>query len=231
MRGDGGFTLVESLVVLLLTALLIQGGWSVVATLVRSGERVAEISEGMETIRTVAWILEEEVSGGLPNRDWWPGGADTLALRAYRGLALVQGREADGQVTVCYRGIRNPNPEKDSVLFLAGDAGWTAHALLARVRRDPGCLDGAAGWEEVWRLDPEPREPVLGRVFERGSYHLTAGALRYRRGAGGRQPLTPVRVAEGTLEQAPADGGLRWGVLLSWSGENGDSIPWSGRIR
>jgi len=231
MRGDDGFTLAESLVVLLLTALLIQGGWSVVATLVRSGERVAEISEGMETIRTVAWILEEELSGGLPNRDWWPGGADTLALRAYRGLALVQGREAVGQVTVCYRGIRNPNPEKDSVLFLSGDAGWTAHALLARARGDPGCLEEAGGWEEVWRVDPEPLEPVLGRVFERGSYHLADGAFRYRRGAGGRQPLTPVRIADGTLEEVPGQGGLRWGLLLSWSGMKGDSIPWSGRIR
>jgi type II secretory pathway component PulJ len=231
MRGEGGFTLVESLVVLLLTALLIQGGWAVVATLVRSGERVAEISEGMETIRTVAWILEEEVSGGSPNRDWWPGGADTLGLRAYRGLALVQGREADGQVSVCYRGIRNPNPEKDSVLFLSGDAGWTAHALLSRARRDPGCLEGTGGWEEVWHVEPEPRGPVLGRVFERGSYHFSAGAFRYRRGAGGRQPLTPVRIAEGFLEEVGADGGLRWGVLLSWSGTNGDSIPWSGRIR
>jgi type II secretory pathway component PulJ len=231
MRRDGGFTLMESLVVLLLTALLIRGGWAVVATLVWSAERVAEISEGMETIRTVAWILEEEVSGALPNRDWWPGRADTLALRAYRGLALVQGREIDGQVTVCFRGIRNPNPEKDSVLFLSGDAGWTAHALLSRLRRDSGCLDGVGGWEEVWRLDPEPRRPVLGRVFERGSYHFADGAFRYRRGAGGRQPLTPVRIAEGTLEEAPPDGGLRWGVLLSWSGTSGDSIPWSGRIR
>jgi hypothetical protein len=27
-------------------------------------------------------------------------------------------------------------------------------------------------------------------LFEAGSYHLSEGALRYRRGRGGRQPLT-----------------------------------------
>lgn len=231
MKRDDGFTVLESLVALLLTALLIQGGWAVVATLRRSGERVAEISEGLETVRTVAWILAEEVSGGSPQRDWWSGGGDTLALRAYRGLAVVRGRDAEGRVTVCYRGIRNPNPEKDSILFLAGDGGWTPHALLSRVRRDPGCMGEGEGWEEVWSIDPEAGGPVLGRVYERGSYHLSGQALRYRRGAGGRQPLTPLRVAEGVLEEDPSEGGLRWRVLLSWSGSSSDSLPWSGWIR
>jgi type II secretory pathway component PulJ len=232
MKGGGGFTLLESLVVVLLSALLVQGGWAVFATLWRGGERVGEISEGLETVRTVAWLLEEEVSGGLPGRDWWPGGGDTLPLRAYRGLALVDGRDAAGQVLVCYRGIRNPNPEKDSVLFLGGDGSWRPHALLSRVRGDAGCMGGGEGWREVWRVEPEPGETVLGRVFERGSYHLTGGAFRYRRGAGGRQPLTPLRVAEGSLDgDGASGGGLLWALRLSWSGPGGDTLLWSGRIR
>ena len=32
---------------------------------------------------------------------------------------------------------------------------------------------------------------VVARLFERGSYHLSDATLRYRRGASGRQPLTP----------------------------------------
>ena len=35
-----------------------------------------------------------------------------------------------------------------------------------------------------------PAEPILLRFFETGSYHLGDDALRYRRGSGGRQPLT-----------------------------------------
>jgi hypothetical protein len=36
-----------------------------------------------------------------------------------------------------------------------------------------------------------PPQTVLVRLFERGSYHLSGSALRYRRGGSGRQPLTP----------------------------------------
>ncbi|HIF20809.1 MAG TPA: hypothetical protein EYQ27_02630 [Gemmatimonadetes bacterium] len=43
-----------------------------------------------------------------------------------------------------------------------------------------------------WRLSVTPDEPVvLARLFERGSYHISGKALRYRRGGAGRQPLTP----------------------------------------
>ncbi len=42
----------------------------------------------------------------------------------------------------------------------------------------------------MWELDPPVPGAVIGRLFERGSYHLAAGAFRYRPGRGGRQPLT-----------------------------------------
>jgi hypothetical protein len=39
---------------------------------------------------------------------------------------------------------------------------------------------------------------VLVRFFERGSYHLADDAFRYRRGGGGRQPLTVERIGPGS---------------------------------
>jgi hypothetical protein len=227
-----GFTLVEALVVILLSALLVQGGWTVMATLREAGGRMAENAEGLETVRTAAWLLEEEFGGSLPFRDWWAGEGDSVSLRAYRGLALVTGTEVSGGTKVCFRGIRSPNPEKDSILFLREGGTWTGHALLARDRGPPGCLGGGEGWEEVWEVAPEPEGALLGRVFERGSYHLAQGALRYRRGGGGRQPLTPTRIAGGSLKggEDPA-GGLRWKLLLSNPRGGADTLPWSGWIR
>jgi len=52
---------------------------------------------------------------------------------------------------------------------------------------------------ETWRLDV-PIQPgmLVARLYERGSYHLSGSALRYRRGASGRQPLTPELWADST---------------------------------
>jgi hypothetical protein len=232
MKGRRGIGLVESLVVLLLSLLVIQVGWSAFGVLRRAAGGAADLSEGLETVRTVAWILEEELSGGLPGRDWWAGGGDTLALRAYRGLGVVRGVGPGGEARVCYGGLRVPNPEKDSVLLLSPGGAWMPHALLARDRGAPGCLGTGEWWEETWTLDPEPTGALLARVFERGSYHLTQGALRYRRGAGGRQPLTPLRIGEGRLqEEALPDFGLRWAVRLSRPGGGLDTLTWSGWAR
>jgi len=227
-----GFTLLEALVVILLTAMVVQGGWAVFATFRRAGGKAGDEAEGLETARTVAWILGEELSGSVPQRDWWTGGGDSVSLRAYRGLVFVEGSAPGGEIRVCYRGIRSPNPAKDSVLFLGERGIWSAYALRSRARGDPGCMGAGKGWEELWTVEPEWSGEVLGRLFERGSYHLTGGALRYRRGGGGRQPLTPLRIAEGTLEPGGGtEGGLRWVLHLSLPGGGADALPWSGWVR
>jgi len=232
MREPQGFTLVEAVVAIALTALVIQGGWSVLATLRRSGEKASASAERLETVRTVAWILEQELAGGRPGGDWWPGDGDTLGLRAYRGLAVVRDSSGGGTLEVCFRGMRAPNPAKDSVLLLSGSGLWTPHALVSRVRGEAGCFGGTDGWVERWTMEPMARGSVFGRVFERGSYHLADMALRYRRGAGGRQPLTPLRIAAGEMTEGGWDGeGLQWSIRLSDAFGAGDTLPWRGRIR
>lgn len=114
------------------------------------------------------------------------------------------------------------------------DGSWTAHDLVERTRSTEGC-----SWDwsteshlETWVLSPPPARTVLTRVFERGSYHLVGGALRYRRGEGGRQPLTPERIMEGRLtgHDSPGDA-LVWNLVLSTPPGSEKGSRWRGSLR
>lgn len=223
----------EALLALLLLSVVVQGAWGVVARARTAAAYVAGQAEALETIRTLGWLLPEEVSGGRPGRDWWVGEGDSLPLRAFRGLAIVldPGGPED-RIRVCYRGVRSPNPGKDSILVLGKEGRWAPHGLSDRSRVESSCFGIEGGWEEEWALSPPTEGPVLGRLFERGSYHLTNRALRYKRGAGGRQPLTPERIDEGRfLGFAGGDGAYAWEVLLLERSGHSDSLPWRGRLR
>lgn len=232
IREERGISLLETLMVLLLLGLVAQGGWTVLARHRVAAANVGARAEGLETVRTIAWLLPEELSGGLPDEDWWANGTDSLELRAFRGVGLVKGGVGgDDWVRVCFRGVRSPNPEKDSVLLLGGDGRWKAHGLLRRVKTDEACSGLGGGWEEDWSLSPEPGDAILGRVFERGSYHLVNGALRYKRGEGGRQPLTPERVQSGKVVRPEgAVTTFSWEVTLTRAVAGTDSSLWRGRV-
>jgi hypothetical protein len=141
--------------------------------------------------RLAVTALSRDLRRGVAGRDWFDPVGDSLPLRAFRGWGLTcpGGDTHRGVTVVAYRGERTPNPAKDSVLVLTG-AGWVPADLVHRSRtRQPLCPDGLDSDTELWTLDP-PLSGVLMRVFEHGSYHVAGGALRYRRGRGGRQPLT-----------------------------------------
>jgi hypothetical protein len=157
----------------------------------------------------------------MEGRDWVMVGGDSLLLRAYRGHALLHSVAPEhGTVLACYRGSRSASPEKDSVLLLGLDGQWRAGDLLSRTPASSSCEDLVEGGRsERWTLAPMPVGVVLARVFETGSYHLVDGALRYRRGEGGRQPLTPETIENGRF-LGPEEGGspLAWEILLRPSG-------------
>lgn len=227
-----GFTLVEAIFALLLFGIVVQGGWAVFSNFRLAAERVAMAAQGLETVRTVGWVLSEELSGGRLGQDWWTDSDDSVSLRAYRGVAWVQEWVAEGQVRVCYRGIRNPNPEKDSILTLGEEGIWVPRALTDRARGVSGCAGGDEGWTESWQVEEGGRGWILARVFEVGSYHLSQGALRYRRPGGGRQPLTVENLIQGSLNPAGGPfGGMDWVVEVGVRGVRSDSFPWWGRIR
>ena len=98
------------------------------------------------------------------------------------------GREA-GKIVVAYHGERAANPVKDSVLILTAE-GWRRADLTGRASGPRSCGMDLGGDAEVWTIDPPVTGGLVVRIFERGSYHVSGGALRYRRGRGGRQPLT-----------------------------------------
>lgn len=143
----------------------------------------------MDAVRAVRVVLRDELGAGLTDLDWTVFPPDSIRLRAFRGTGwpcapLVRGLT----IPVRWDGIRAPDPSKDSLLVLDGDGAWRVVDLVGVT--DSGVCAG-------WTLEAAVPSPILMRLFESGSYHFGNGALRYRRGGGGRQPLT-----EGVLQGA-----------------------------
>jgi hypothetical protein len=229
--GKRGFSVPEILVAVLLVALVVPGVWSLFAYHRNGALRTAHEAEGLETVRTVGWLLAREVSGGRWGWEVREVGADSVVLRAFRGVATVLGNGGgEERLRVCYGGVRRPAPEKDSVLLMGPDGGWRAFDLEDRVSGGGSCTGVRRGEVEIWTLGRTPDLPdgsVLGRVFESGTYHLVEGAFRYRRGGGGRQPLTPERIHAGAFRRT-GGGHLSWRVLLSRPGDVADTLAWEG---
>lgn len=183
-----GYTLAEALVALVLLTVLLQVAWGVAAVHTRAAHRLFDRAEMVELARAAGWVLRNELRAGVEGEDWLPGD-DSVSLRAFRALGIVcPSLSSEDGLVVRVEGIREADPSKDSALVLWPDGRWRAHALLGR-SAGPAC--GGEETTERWRLDPPEAGGYLVRLYERGSYHVVDGALRYRRGLSGRQPLTP----------------------------------------
>jgi hypothetical protein len=190
----GGFTVVETLVALTL-------GWLVaylaLTTLARQRglqTRLTQRAEALAAARVTRVLLGEEARVGAPIRDGWSASGESLSLRAFRGIAVPCAPvSASEELAVRVRGVRRPDPQKDSVLVVDFTGSGPVRAILdRRAASDVDCGGPDAGTLERWRLSGTlPPGALVLRYFERGSYHLSAHALRYRRGQAGRQPLTP----------------------------------------
>jgi hypothetical protein len=226
-----GFTLPEALVTVLLLALLIQGVWSVFAHHRNAALSTTHRAEGLETIRTVSWILSRELSGSREGRDRRGMSPDSFSVRAFRGMGtVVPSGSPKGTLRVCYQGLRAPDPGKDSVLLLTAAGSWRAGNLETRRVVAATCPSLPGGRLEEWTLEGgsgKSQEGVVARIFESGSYHLADEAFRYRRGRGGRQPLTAPRIHAGSF-RAGAGGELRWRLHLTVPGRGADTLAWEG---
>lgn len=222
-RGSG---LTEGILALVLLTLLVQGALTLLSRQRRAAATLVVWEEGMEAVGIARWILGDELRAGVAGRDWSAPRADTLGLRAFRGTALVCPLTGEpGRILVHHRGVRNPDPEKDSVLLLDEAGRWWALDLEAREAASDRCPGAPAVGTEWWTLSglPENVGPVA-RLFERGSYHLADGALRYRRGRGGRQPLTPPLLDPASRLRAGEGGGVVVDLLVP----GGSGMPWGG---
>lgn len=179
-----GVTLPELILVAWLFALVLAatarfaGAQSRLVATTHDRTRVAEAS------RVPGTILAAELRA-LADRDFVALSPDSIRIRAVRGggpLCRVHGSAA----VVRYRGVRLPDPAKDSVLLVVGYNPEGVVFPVLDAATDTSC--GGALRLELGSTFDLPGGWAL--VFETGSYHVSGGALRYRRGGGGRQPMT-----------------------------------------
>ncbi len=167
------------------------GAQSRLAALQSDGTRAHEVS------RIMGLVLSSELRSAAP-ADVRAFAPDSIRVRAFRGGGPACAAGGDTLV-VAYAGVRLAEPAKDSLLLVRGDGTEEAVDVVAVGPPDPTC--GEPGTRiRVGRALQTPAGFAL--VFETGVYDVTGGALRYRRGAGGRQPLTESLLAGATLEQA-----------------------------
>lgn len=208
----------EAVVAATLLLLLIQAAWSVVAVQGGAAVRVVEGARVLEETRLVGHVLGLEVRPGLAGRDWSVAGGE-LRLRAFRGLGFACPGQSSAGWGVNVSGHRNPDSDKDSVLVVTAQGAWRTAALARRSRgRNLNCPTAVGFAPQTWRLEPAVPDAVAGLYFERGSYRLSDGAFRYRRGSRW-QPLTSAGLAMDSTELSAVDGGV--GVRLDWKNRGG----------
>lgn len=187
----GGASLIEALVALLLGLAIIQGALMGVAKARIEHGRLVERADLLSSVRVTAAILRAEVEGGIPGVDWAVHD-DSLSLRAFRGTGLVCRAESSAdRLTVAWAGYRRPDPTKDSVWIVDGRGVVSVVGLVGVEPGPDSCGDQPLERGITVRTSAAVTpEASIMRAFERGAYSVTGAALRYRRGAGGRQPLT-----------------------------------------
>jgi hypothetical protein len=202
------------------------------------GQRSTVVHDEILGARIGRTVLREELRRGVPGRDRWAD-SDSIVLRAFRGTGLVCATDTTrSAVTVAYSGSRLPDPRKDSVEWMAADGSVGVADLAASETLEAGCPPAFVGARTL-RMTLEgfwPAGVVAIRAFERGSYHLTGSALRYRTGLGGRQPVSP-EVWRDTASQlrigelatgytfTPASRSAPWSGFLDWSHRRPDTSP------
>jgi hypothetical protein len=233
-----GTSLVETLVAMALGIFILHMGMTTMARLRAFGQRATVVHDEMLGARIGRTVLREELRRGVPGRDRWAD-SDSIVLRAFRGAGLVCATDTTrSAVTVAYSGPRLPDPRKDSVEWMAADGSVGVADLAAIETLEVGCPPELSSARNLrMTLDGFwPAGVVAIRVFERGSYHLTGSALRYRTGLGGRQPISPevwrdtasqLRIGELAIGYtlSPASGSPPWTGFLDWSHRRPDASP------
>lgn len=199
----------ETLVALLLTTLLLGATVPLLGRWRGASERLNRAVEAMETERVVRDLLGlAAVSGGIPPLGPLSPPAPAPGTNELRVRNLVGTAVACGGGTWWYRGVRLPDPVRDSVAW-ADEWGRNGVGGLADVgpgtcAAPPGAPAGVPGRGLRLSVEGEglvdgrvtqpagyaaPATPVLVRIFESGRYRIT-DALRYGRTGSSVQPLT-----------------------------------------
>lgn len=188
LRPRPGLSLIELTVALWLASLITAIVVSLLLTESRIAGHTADRAEVLEATRTGAAVLHADLAALDPLSDVHLAEPESLTLRVFRGVGVVCGF-AGPDPLVRYRGVRQPDPQKDSVIVLTASPRPRAEILSFASPAVAGCAVSAGEELFLIRLATVPSASDLLAFYEVGSYHLER-ALRYRRGAGGRQPIT-----------------------------------------
>lgn len=182
-RRAGAVSLAELILALLFFGFVMVGAGEFLVRSTRLAGAQRDELRFMELARTARVILGGELRSLAP-ADIAAASPDSLRIRAFRGGGVVCGG-AGRELWLHFRGGRAPDAAKDSVVLIRSSG--TEEVLAVDGVSGAPCggdalslvLEGAPGAPAAYAL-----------LFESGAYHVADGALRYRRGAGGRQPLT-----------------------------------------
>lgn len=208
----GAVSVAELVLALWLTGLVLLGLSTFLARQGRMAAGQRDLVRFLDARRIAEVVLGGELRA-LTAADIHAHGASSLRLRAVRGSGPVCRSEAD-EVDLDYRGVRLPDPRKDSLLLLGGGVEQTL--AMTAVAGAP-CGEGGLRITLAGRPAGMPRFALL---FESGAYHADGGTLRYAIGAGGRQPLTEAVFDDVAFERLPGSAGYL--LLLA---VHPDSLP------
>ena len=181
-----GAALIEVLTAAVLAAGVMAGGVAVLNTQGSIARRTTAQSERNDAVRSVMLLLRAELEAIEPAADLQAVGRDSIAARIFRGRAIVCGSQGE-TVYLSYRGLRAPDPDKDSLLEVGVER---AVAFTNATAPAQACAGFPAETVHAVRIDRTVQRGSVWLLFERGAFHLSGNALRYRRGAESRQPLT-----------------------------------------
>lgn len=188
-RRCGAVSMPELILALFFIGLIMAGAGEFLVRSTRLAGSQRDDLRFMELARTARVILRAELRAIAP-ADIAAASPDSLRIRAFRGGGAVCGGSGRA-LWVHYRGSRAPDPAKDSVVLIGGSGAEEAFAVT-------GVAPAACGGEALTLVLSEAPlpGPAYALLFEPGAYHVADGAVRYRRGAGGRQPLTEALLLE-----------------------------------
>jgi type II secretory pathway component PulJ len=203
MRLRPGSTLLELLASISALGLIAAACTGLMRTQAALLRNTSERSAAEETLRAGRAVLQAEMRD-LLTADVRAAGPDSVALRVFRGSGIVCA-VSPPRVTLRYRGVRQPDPTKDSLLIAGSEQAGTIRLVSSRI--DPCVVQSA---EQLIALEPDIPIDIGAIVlfYESGSYHLANNALRYRRGASGLQPITDDFIDHAGSQFLPVPGAL-----------------------
>ena len=225
MIGRRGTTLAEALVAMTLGLLVLHLAITTLHRIDGAVSRTKSRQDAIMSARIARSVMRGELRHAHPPDDWIVH-ADSVVVRAFRGAGTICAADSvTAEVLVSYQGGRLPEPLKDSVELLVADGSLRYADLTASSETDEVCPFTAHAERSLrLRLDaPAPGDALALRVYEKGSYHISGSALRYRSGRGGRQPLTPEALDDARSSWTISARSFGWSVMV-------DDLPerWGG---